>query len=383
MRITIIGWYGTETIGDRAILAGLISFFNKSFGEFEIKLGSLYTFFTERTINEDYSFYTEITAKKCNIEIFDSKNSTHLFNAIKESDLLVMGGGPLMDLNELFMVEYAFKKAKKIGVKTALLGCGIGPLFHKKYRKSVVEISLNTDIHILRDSQSKANLASLYQEFGLKIERENIHISYDPAVECVNEYSKQSNEKQLEYIAINLREFPQKYSKQNRAKNINEALKKFIQSVAEKFSEKEIKLIPMHYFHIGGDDRVFLNDIALELKLENIYVQNKNLNLKETIDIYDKAYFNIGMRFHSVVLQTIVSGKNYILDYTEPKKGKINGFLKDIDKNGFYDSRYVSLQEDKIRVDIINNIDEQFMWNVDDVRKNLAVYTELLSSISK
>lgn len=26
MKITIIGWYGTETIGDRAILAGLFSF---------------------------------------------------------------------------------------------------------------------------------------------------------------------------------------------------------------------------------------------------------------------------------------------------------------------------------------------------------------------
>ena len=63
MKITIIGWYGTETIGDRAILAGLFSVFAKVYEDFEIKLGSLYPFFSERTINEDYSFYKEITEK--------------------------------------------------------------------------------------------------------------------------------------------------------------------------------------------------------------------------------------------------------------------------------------------------------------------------------
>ena len=111
MRITIIGWYGTETIGDRAILAGLISFFSKSFKSFEIKLGSLYPFFSERTLNEDCAFYKEITGKGYDIKIFNSKKPKELVNAIKNSDLIVMGGGPLMDLNELFMVEYAFKKA--------------------------------------------------------------------------------------------------------------------------------------------------------------------------------------------------------------------------------------------------------------------------------
>ena len=44
MKITIIGWYGTETIGDRAILAGLISIFNQAYDEFEVKLGSLNPF---------------------------------------------------------------------------------------------------------------------------------------------------------------------------------------------------------------------------------------------------------------------------------------------------------------------------------------------------
>jgi hypothetical protein len=51
------------------------------------------------------------------------------------------------------------------------------------------------------------------------------------------------------------------------------------------------------------------------------------------------------MRFHSVLLQTIVNGSNYILDYTEIKKGKIVGFVNDIDNDGFYNNRCIHLQK--------------------------------------
>jgi len=382
-KITIIGWYGTETIGDRAILAGLISFFNKSYKNFEIKLGSLYPFFSERTVNEDYAFYREIIGKDIKIEIFDSKNSKELDNAIKASDLLVMGGGPLMDLSELFMVEYAFKKAKKMGVKTALLGCGVGPLFHKKYRKSVLNISLNSDIVILRDSKSKDNLEDIYKEFNRSFDEKLVMKSYDPAVECTLQYNRLNQKIEQEYIAVNLREFPLEYNKDNDSKNINEELKKFIKDLASKYPEREIRLIPMHYFYIGNDDRVFLNSIAMDLNLKNIKVQNANLTLKETIEVYQNAYFNVGMRFHSVVLQTIASGKNYVLDYTEPKKGKIFGFLKDIDTVGFYDQRYLSLQEDVISAEILQNEDSKFELNNEDINEQMKIYIKKLKEVKK
>lgn len=383
MKITIIGWYGTETIGDRAILAGLISFFNKTYSDFEIKLGSLYPFFSQRTINEDYSFYKEIINKDIKIDIFNSKDSNELLNTIKDSNLVAMGGGPLMDLGELFMVEYAFKKAKKLGIKTAILGCGVGPLFHKKYRKSVLNISLNSDIIILRDNKSKDNLEDIYKEFNKSFDEKSINTSYDPAVECTLEFNKLNKKDEKNYIAVNLREFPLEYNNQNDGKDINNELKKFVKSLAEKYEDREIRLIPMHYFHIGGDDRIFLNTIAFELQKENIKVQNPNLTLKETIEIFQNAYFNIGMRFHSIVLQTIASGKNYVLDYTEPKKGKIYGFLSDIDKDDFYRERYISLQEDEINTDILKNNNDNININVTEVINRLHIYIEKLKELKK
>jgi len=383
LKITIIGWYGTETIGDRAILAGLISFFHKAFVDFELRLGSLYPFFSERTINEDYTFYKEIIGKDIKIDIFNSKDSKELLNVIKSSDLVAMGGGPLMDLDELFMVEYAFKKAQKFGIKTALLGCGVGPLFHTKFRKSVLEISLKSNLIILRDSKSKENLKKIYEEFDNVFDTKFIHTSYDAAIECVLEFNQLNKMNRQEYIAINLREFPLEYNKNRDSKNINSELKVFIKKLAMKFQDREIRLIPMHYFHVGSDDRSFLNSIALDLNLKNIKVQNSNLTLKETMEIYRNAYFNIGMRFHSVVLQAISSGKNYVLDYTEPKKGKIFGFLDDIDNNGFYDKRYISLQEDKITINIIQNVDEVFIFNEYETQKKLNIYIKLLAGLIK
>ena len=392
MKITIIGWYGTETIGDRGILAGLISFFSQSFSDFELNLGSLNPFFSERTIAEDASFLREITGKEIKISLFNSKSSKELLSAIKCSDLVAMGGGPLMDLNELFMVEYAFKKAKRHGVNTAVLGCGVGPLFKPVFRKTVLNIFKNSDLSILRDSKSKEFLEGIYKEFNEPYNDKAIFVSCDPAVECTLKSNHVrsmmipvNSQVKADYIAVNLREFPLEYSGQSTGKNINNDLINFVGDLADDFPDKIIKLVPMHYFHIGGDDRIFLNNLARKLERANIEVQNSPLTLSDTINIFRNATFNVGMRFHSVVLQTIASGRNYVLDYTEPKKGKINGFLTDVDPSGFYKERYICLQEDNISASMIQKVgvDKTFISNQEKLVLSLGIYVEQLKKLMK
>jgi polysaccharide pyruvyl transferase WcaK-like protein len=100
----------------------------------------------------------------------------------------------------------------------------------------------------------------------------------------------------------------------------------------------------MHTFFIGGDDRYFLTKIAREANQNNVQVQQKPLNLYETYSVFRGVAACIGMRYHSVVFQTLLSGNNYILDYTDSRTGKIISFLEDIDKDGFYKDRYISLK---------------------------------------
>ena len=136
----------------------------------------------------------------------------------------------------------------------------------------------------------------------------------------------------------------------------------------------------MHYFHIGGDDRIYLNQIALNSDLKNITVQNANLSLKETMDVFKDSIFCVGMRFHSVILQTMVSGKNYILDYTEPATGKISGFLSEIDQSNFFVDRYTSLQTDSIDDIKIQNIEARFSLESKTTKK-LDIYVNELKHL--
>lgn len=378
MRITIIGWYGTETIGDRAILSGLISILNKTYNDCQIQLGSLYPFFSDRTIKEDYAFYEELSGRKNDINIFDSKNASELKFAIQKSDLLVMGGGPLMDLNELFMVEYAFKFAKKHDVKTAILGCGIGPLFSKKYRKSFLNIAKKSDIIILRDSNSKKRMLDIFHEFGQQLNADSVHVNVDPSIESLLFFKKKYKRVEQEYIAVNLREFPLEYNIAIGSKDINSGIKTLIEKLSKSNHDKEIRLIPMHYFHIGNDDRLFLNNIVIGNQSENVMVQNSNLSLKETMLVFNDAFFNVGMRFHAIVFQTVLVGNNYILDYTEPGMGKIYSFLKDIRACDFYEKRYASLQSEEIHLDVINKPKSDFNFDDSAFQIKLSEYINII-----
>jgi len=89
------------------------------------------------------------------------------------------------------------------------------------------------------------------------------------------------------------------------------------------------------------------------------------------------------MRFHSVVLQTMVSGKNFVLDYTEPNKGKIAGFLNDIDPAGFYSDKYICLQSDEISTSKLSAItfEKTFSPEKELVDSKLETYTNCLKML--
>lgn len=358
MKICILGWYGTETIGDRAILAGIISLLKNSFNNIEINLGSLYPFYSKRMLNEDKQLYKILTKTEININLFNSMSKVELRRNIDNSDIVIIGGGPLMDLGELFILKYAFKYAEKNNKRRYIYGCGIGPLFKEKYIKCVLDIINLSNKIILRDSVSKEYLIELADRFNFNISEKNFYVGFDPAVECAVKYKKYLIENNIDKdnnIVINLREFPLEYSKNNKSDVINKLLITLIDNISLK---NKIKMIPMHYFYVGNDDRYFLSKIKFNVNnKENCIVQNKPLSLSETMLSFYKAELSIGMRFHSVVLQTILNGNNIILDYTEPNKGKIYGFLKDIDEISFYRDRYWVLQNIKtLNFESIENI---------------------------
>ncbi len=377
MKITIIGWYGTETIGDRAILAGLFHLFAKSYGDFEIRLGCLDTILTERTLDDDSLFFNKCSCCRLrNISLFDSRKIKELINAIDWCNVLAVGGGPLMELDVMYMLLYAFKKAQCLGKKCIIAGCGMGPFKSSELLNVAIQMVDIADLAVFRDQKSQ----EIYLNNSIK--HKDTLALIDPAA-IASLYYLETYEPMFadnNYIALNFREPPVNEYDGLSGLDAN-YFTNILKSVADSFSG-EIRLVPMHCFNIGGDDRYFLNKTARLLGRENVMVYNHPLSLEETMAVYHQASFCIGMRFHAVLLQTFLNGKNYVLDYTDPENGKIINLLRRLSFIENFGDRYISLvhrpANTKFRFD---NIDK-FEVNKQTMDMFKTKYIQAFKSIS-
>lgn len=377
MEITVIGWYGTETIGDRAILAGIFKLFSDVYPSFGIKLGSLFPFFTERTVSEDISFYKSISRNRLErISIFDSMNPIDLKKNIRNADLLIVGGGPLEDLPQMHMLEYAFTYAKRKNVRSMLIGCGWGPLVSKDMVDIAIHLVEMSEKVIFREDTSKKQCLDLCPQYSNKVSS-----SIDPAFIASHYFRTHIDKKREEsHIAINFRDvlFEGNY------KGVEFSFEKCAEIVNHIMSQSDlpIYLVPMHNFYIGGDDRVILNEIKCKVNSERVKVFHEPLSLYETMELYYHAKYCIGMRFHSIVLQTMLNGNNYIIDYTDPDTGKIVGMMRQLQITDFYKNRYYSLYKgDDISFTLYD--DTRFSYNPEMIKDYTNRYVQQIEDPSK
>ena len=337
--ITVIGWYGTETIGDRAIFSGLLRVFSEVFDEYRIQLGALYVYFTERTLLEDYEFYQEISGRKVScIDIFDSLDACALRANIKRSDLLVVGGGPLMDIPCMYMLEFALRYAQRHHVKSCLMGCGWGPLKDSAYIRSALQDIAYSDLIIFRDTVSFDNAV----QSGAATK---MHALIDPAFFAAQYYAHQHPQNgESDYIAVNFRDVTIDGAYETQGANIK-YLAGIVTQLSDAYPQQDIRLIPMHTFYVGGDDRIILEQVKNSALSSKVRVQHRPLSLEETMGVYRNASICLGMRFHSIVLQSVLNGKNYILDYTDFRKGKIHGMLDQLNLTSRLEGRYIHISQ--------------------------------------
>ena len=365
LKVTIIGWYGTETIGDRAILAGIIRLLSEVASEIIIDLGSLYPILSERTLKDDGRFFEQCAHQsKLKINLFDSQNRQQLEHSIRHSDVTIMGGGPLMDIVEMNMVVYAFSYAKRKKKKTILLGCGFGPLERTETTKCANRILDMADLSIMRDTNAPHATATN---------------QIDPAAFACLEFRQRHPEENNDgYYAINIRDVKAAGGHYPTNNDLDKYLIDWIQHFVNE-TDKPIRLVPMHTFSVGCDDRIILNRIAKEIKSPKVEVLTFPPSLEETMGIYRNASLCIGMRFHAILLQTILNGNNIILDYTDPRNGKIIELMRQLDMEDFYRGRYLSVSQ--VHSDITLNPFKDKPYEVETARieQFSNTYTNLIT----
>lgn len=377
IRVLIIGWYGTETIGDRAILAGILHSLNNHFNSnIQLTLGSLYPYISKRTIREERHLYETLCPSVVGIDIVDTRENVALCSSILSSDIVLMGGGPLMDLQELWMVNYAFAFAKHKGIPTAIVGCGVGPLRNAVLKKCLAKIFFNSDLIILRDEKSANEASKIYK--SKYVAPKEFITAIDPAVTCALAFKNTSlSLRKSDKLVASVRHFPTDYLLSgNTVDQVNANVCKALSSFVENNNISSVHFVPMCYHHLGVDDRYYMNTLKDKLPKLDCVIQKKPLDLMETMKLFLDSKLALGMRFHSVVLQTLLAEDNIIFDYTGGVGGKINSFVTDIAPDGEMAMSMVDLQNnDQIKNKKIQL--SKFKPNEELINKKISVYKKI------
>ncbi|WP_346877328.1 polysaccharide pyruvyl transferase family protein [Clostridium sp. UBA5712] len=312
--VFITGWYGTETTGDKAILYHIFDTFKALRKDTKFILSSIVPYFSEQTVR-NYNKYDE------NITVVDRTILTTKCH-IKCSDVVVMGGGPLMDIDEMYNVLHAFIIGKINSKTNVIYGCGLGPIHTERHKKTTRQILELADYVFLRDEQSVRNYGELLKDIQYSI-------FIDPAAMYVANYEASFDEEQKKYNLFCIRELPEVYCSDSR--EVSSYKERLVNAVDELIristdENKEVRFFPMHTYFIGNDDRLFFYDLSKRYKMNsNIKFYNEDYSFDETYKIFKLAYKVIGMRFHSVVFSNSLDKPTLAIDYDD-KKGKVFGF---------------------------------------------------------
>ncbi|MEH6998130.1 MAG: polysaccharide pyruvyl transferase family protein [Limnobacter sp.] len=322
IRVLICGWYGTETLGDKGILGGVIQALREYLGDIDVVLVSL------------FPYVSEMTRRQMNdlngVHIVKPEQGVQL---AAKANLVVFGGGPLMAINETADMLAIFETAKKAEVKTLIAGCGVGPLGANWHNETIGLILKTSDARIFRDELSR-DIAS-----NLGIETQADLVAEDPAFTWLQTQNRIDVERQKtetnKVLLLGLRDFPyETYAKHLNKAQCLEAKHKYetavidaLNSLVAKFPDLTIRPLPMCTNHYGDDDRwfyrrLFRNQTTIKPHLD-LSLLGAELTPVEYCTAFKQSTASLTMRFHSVVFSLGLGTPTVAIDYTL-RKGKVH-----------------------------------------------------------
>lgn len=315
----IIGWYGTETAGDKAILGEIIHRIRNAQPDSSIMLASLHPYVSQWTVKE--IGHPDVEVVPVYSRVFWQRTAM--------VDEVIMGGGPLMHLEALGVVLQAFLRAKRAGHRTRIAGCGIGPLDRgQRYEDAVRNILLLADSVELRDSESVAWASRVTG-------RKDIMNSGDPAVGFVQRWMRvHPVQEKCACLNLYLRDWTREYQGSLSDKEFENVKTQFELQLGlwihELCAQLKLRprLLPMHHLWVGNDDRDFNRRFArAHLAGLDPVVEAVPLSLLDILASMQEAALSLCMRYHSVLFANTLRVPFFAIDYTQG--GKITAYLRD------------------------------------------------------
>jgi polysaccharide pyruvyl transferase WcaK-like protein len=362
--ILIMGWYGTETTGDKGILAGIIKLLEEAYQTPNFCLSTYNIQFTKKTLKQ--------LAVEDKVKLIDT-GLINFFREVKKVDVVVVGGGPLMEDQEMLNWWIKLLIARLMRKRVILFGNGVGPIRTKLVGKIVNRIISLSNIKVIRDHESIKYLN--------KRNKLMVNILCDPAMFFVNPYNRVNNMvKDKKIIGINVRDWPKSYKGEMNGDHYVEKIVDLVSSI--KIWDKII-MIPMDTRH-ASDDRVIFR--TMKDRFINIYKYVENdieiiedeKSPLEVIDIMKKTDFFIGMRFHSNIFSLLSGVPSIGLDY-DTKGGKVKGLYELLEMpERVVDLRNVQDENTKKEASKFLHIDMDFISRDRIVEQSREKYIKIL-----
>lgn len=372
--ILLCGWYGTETLGDRAILGGLRRLIAEELPDVPVEIASLEPYVTHETRR---------VMPELNVRAVVGLAEAMERSARGDYRIVAVAGGPMMTgVREVLDLKRLLAVAAAAGARTALLGCGLGPLERRGARFFAIrQMIRDAAICVLRDRPS----AELAMEFG---RRGPTLAGIDPAffwAEFQSEVMLEPSSRPS--VALAWRDWPLvEYAADLPATAANFIKTKFeselvrLVDVLRQRGVSEVIPVCMHTLAVGGDDRAFYRRLFRDRPELGIKVAMRRRTPVEEVTLLRRADAVVAMRFHSCVFSLALKKPFVALDYT--RGGKISGLLSD---TGNLD-RLVSLEQfdgESTARRVLDDITFQRRPLGPDIARAEAVYRDAIRAIAR
>ncbi len=307
VRILISGYYGFNNIGDESILRAVVDNLRGRLDNIEI---------TVLSQNPDF------TAQKYGVFSVNRKSATAIIKAIKKCDLLISGGGSLLQdvtskksiLYYLMIMWAGFLFRKKVFIYSQ----GIGPILSKINRRLTAATLRYVQGIVVRDEASR----ELLIEIGVKGEK--IIVTADPVLRIrkadlsigreilIKEGFKPDPDRMTVGFAIR---------EKKTDSNFVDELCISIRRLMEEY-RAQIVLIPFHY----SEDMAVIEEIEKRLGSGICCIKHKYLT-DEMLSIIGNMDILVGVRLHALIHAAIMEVPMIAISY-DPK---INSFMHSID----------------------------------------------------
>jgi polysaccharide pyruvyl transferase WcaK-like protein len=316
--VLITGWYGTETTGDKAILAEVVHYIQSQSPGCRVSITS---------IDQKISRQTNLELPDIHHARLVDLSKAHQAQVIEAVDAVIIGGGPLMETQAMWDVHRIFQEANRQQKARVIFGCGIGPLHSDEMRQITTQILRLTTAGFFRDEQS-------YEYARKHASDQSFAFACDPALAYLKRWLAAHDNPIAQHgnplrIATLLRgntgEFIVGKTRQELGElNRQSALKiaAVLESVAERHSA-QVSLLAMNTPWVGGDDRMFNRLVASYCSPQtNLHIARAYCPLDQVIQTLASADVSVAMRYHGHLFCMALGIPFLSVDYSG-KSGKV------------------------------------------------------------